>query len=175
MYLTWYAGVTQGKVITAKHFLFALDLYNPTGHRKVIDINKKLFINCDLTCKIKNSFDGKSQEISFILLLKPKDDSKTVLIFYWVDNFDVHIERQQDEGGAINTTGIAAFQEASNHSVQIVQAVSFESSSSRRIETATKRSHVDDINIKKEPPKFTTVDEKDHISMSCMCNIFYCC
>ena len=52
-------------------------------------------------------------EASSFLSLKPAKESDVVLTFYWVDNFDVIVEKQAG-GGAINTTHLVAFQDFRN-------------------------------------------------------------
>ena len=51
---------------------------------------------------------------SSILKLKPASSAGTVFTYYWVDNFDVKVERMGG-GGSINTRHLMAFQEDQNH------------------------------------------------------------
>ena len=56
------AGVTNGKIMTAKQFLLVLGLHNVTGTRKVVDIVSRLghCINYKTTCEIETAQAIKS-------------------------------------------------------------------------------------------------------------------
>ena len=58
------AGVTNGKITTAKQFLLALGLHNITGTRKVVDIVSRLglCINYETTCETAQAV--KAQPLS---------------------------------------------------------------------------------------------------------------
>ena len=60
------AGVTNGKIMTAKQFLLALGLHNITGTRKVVDIVSRLghCINYKTTCEIETAQAVKAQALS---------------------------------------------------------------------------------------------------------------
>ena len=100
-------GVSKGKVVTAKHFLLALGLHNLTGTRKVIDINHRLghCISYNEVCDVETALAQKAQALALtdtILELQPKRENEVVLTFFWVDNFDVLVDRQFG-GGSVNT------------------------------------------------------------------------
>ena len=150
-------GVTRGKVIAAKHFLLALGLHSITGQKKPIQICNRLghCINYDLAMDIETAQAQKAQllaETSGSLPLKPITSSDVVLTYYWVDNFDVTVEKQAG-GGAINTTHLVAFQEPSEFTIKNVETITLERSKTRTIENidADNTSCVG-INYKKEPP-----------------------
>ena len=114
-------GVTRGKVMQKKHYLLGLGLHNLTGSRKIVDIIHKLghCISYNNTCEIEAAQAEiaikVSQENSSILPLKPKSPNDTVLTHFWVDNFDVLVDKIGG-GGAINTTHLVAYQEESESS-----------------------------------------------------------
>ena len=107
-------NVSDGRVITPKHYLFALGLHNMTGHKQPVVITNKLghCISYDLSCEIETALSEASliriQETS-ILPIKPTGN-ETIVTVFWVDNFDVKVERQSG-GGSVNTTHLMAFQE----------------------------------------------------------------
>lgn len=109
-------AVTNGKMLTPKHYLLALGLHNLTGQKQVVTINHKLghCISYDNTCEIETAYAEAAllqSKSSVILPLKPSPDNE-VFTFYWVDNFDVTVDTQTG-GGACNTTHLVAFQETS--------------------------------------------------------------
>ena len=57
-------------------------------------------------------------EEASILLFKPKYSTSSVRTYFWVDNFDVTIEKATG-GGSVNTTHLVAFQEITNKSVTV--------------------------------------------------------
>ena len=116
-------GVTQGKVMTAKHFLLATGLHNITGSRAVVEITNKLghYIDYQTTCEIETAQARKMQLLAdkaSILTLKPRDPKSLVRTYFWVDNFDVTVEKTSG-GGSVNTTHLIAFQEQDNDAVPV--------------------------------------------------------
>ena len=101
-------GVTRGNVVTAKHFLVALGLHNMTGQRNVVEINNKLghCISYPLTCEIETAQAQATQQNinngNNILPVKPKTADGIVLTTFWLDNFDVKIDRLSNN--SVNTT-----------------------------------------------------------------------
>ena len=94
-------------------------LQNLTGSRKVIHIVHNLghWIQYNTVCEIETTqvecaLDAAKQ--SNILKLKPASSAETVFTYYWLDDFDVKVERM-GSGGSINTTHLTAFQEDQNH------------------------------------------------------------
>ena len=66
-------GVTNGKIITAKHFLLSMGLHSLTGSRQVVDILNKLghSMAYDLTCEIETSLAEKAEKLSINTTLLP--------------------------------------------------------------------------------------------------------
>jgi len=112
-------GVTGGKILQQKHFLLGVGLHNLTGSRKIVDIIHKLghCISYDLTCEIETAQAEivlKESKENNILPLQPASPCDSVLTHYWVDNFDVNIDRTNG-GGSVNTTPLVAYQEKDSH------------------------------------------------------------
>ena len=78
---------------------------------------------------------------SSMLKLKPASSAETVFTYYWVDNFDVKIERMEGRG-SINTTHLTAFQEDQNHEKN-VNTISVPTKKSRKL-------FYEDINIERK-------------------------
>ena len=59
------AGVTRGKMITAKQYLPALGIHNITGQRKTVDILNRLghCLTYNLTCEIEKALAEKAQQL----------------------------------------------------------------------------------------------------------------
>ena len=81
------AGVTNGKIKTAKQFLLALGLHNITGTNKVLDIVSRLghCINYKTTREIETAQAIKAQALSErspALPLVPIEQSSFVLIVF---------------------------------------------------------------------------------------------
>lgn len=115
-------NIGHGKVITPKHYLVALGLHNLTGQRQPVVITNK-FGHCmsyDRCCEIESALSeasiARSKETN-ILPIAPNGPAEVVLTVFWVDNFDVKVEKAEG-GGAVNTTHLMAFQEQEHHSLQ---------------------------------------------------------
>ena len=146
----------QGKVLQPKHLLLGLGLHNLTGSRKIIDIVNKLghCINYNTVCDIETSQAELVQEeaaTSSILPLQPKDH-QPVYTHFWVDNFDIKVDKQVG-GGSINTTHLMVFQDSSQGIYVKGNTPSIERKRNRKI-------FLEDLNInsfsvdrKKNPPK----------------------
>ena len=91
-------AVSKGKVITPKHYLSRLGIYNMTGQKTLVQIMNKLghSISYNKVCKIENSLVEltiqKSEEFNVLPILP--DGEKVVLMYFWVDNFDVKVENK---------------------------------------------------------------------------------
>ena len=89
-------NISNGKIITTKHYLLALGLHNLAGQKQPVVITNKLghFMSYDLCCEAETSLPEvaflKSKESS-ILPIRP-EDSQIVITVFWVDNFDVTVE-----------------------------------------------------------------------------------
>lgn len=120
-------GVTRGNVIQKKHYLLALGFHHFTGSRLIVDILNKLghCMSYNNTCDIETAQAELaikvSQEKTNILPLQPKSLYDIVLTHFWVDNFDVLIDKIGG-GGAIITTQLVAYQEESPSSVPNVDS-----------------------------------------------------
>ena len=96
-----------------------LGLHSLTGSRKVIDIIHKLghSISYNTVCEIETAqaecglVASKSLNV---LALQPTLPDQTVFTHFWVDNFDLKIDRIGG-GGSIHTTHLMAFQEKQPH------------------------------------------------------------
>ena len=113
-------NVSDGKVITPKHYLLALGLHNITGQKQPVVVTNKLghCISYDLSCEIETALSEasvKRSEETSILPIKP-EAGEIILTVFWVDNFDVKVERQCG-AGAVNTTHLMAFQEKNGKEV----------------------------------------------------------
>ena len=155
------AAVTRGKMITAKQYLLALGLHNITGQRKVVDILSKLghCLTYNLTCEIETTLAAKAQELSVndtFLPLRPSSQDKYVLTVFWVDNFDVKVERQIG-ATSLHTTHMVAFQEKCQYSVRQNAKVNIDRSRKRKLQPcAVRKLDVSEyVNPKMEPPLFT--------------------
>ena len=112
-------AVTRGKQIQKKQILLGLGLHSLTGSRKVIDIIHKLghSISYNTVCEIETAqaecalLASKSLNV---LALQPTLPDQTVFTHFWVDNFDLKIDRIGG-GGSIHTTHLMAFQEKQPH------------------------------------------------------------
>ena len=107
-------NVSNGQIITPKHYLFALGLHNLTGQRQPVVMTNKLghCMSYDVCCEIETALSeaavAKSKETN-ILQIRP-EGAETVQTVFWVDNFDVNVEKA-GAGGAVSTTHLVAFQE----------------------------------------------------------------
>jgi hypothetical protein len=153
-------GVTRGKFVTAKHYLLALGLHNLTGSRKVIDINNRLghCISYNKTCEIETALAEKAQQLSLgnnALSLQPLNESDIVLTYFWVDNFDMLVDKQSG-GGSINTTHLMAFQELNSESVERNETLAIPYSKDRTVNPVSKKVITPFVNKRKEPPLFSS-------------------
>ena len=105
-------SVTNGSVLTTKHYLLAVGLHSITGMKQIIQILHKMG-NCmsyTKTCEVETAMaESTLAKRSNILPLLPIGH-ETVLTYFWADNFDYKVETQQ-AGKMVNTTHLMAFQE----------------------------------------------------------------
>ena len=151
-------GVTRGEMITAKHYLLALGLHNISCQKNVVDIINKLghCISYSLTCDIETAQAEIALEKSkqtTLLPVKPNTTHQIVLTYFWVDNFDMNIERQCG-GGALNTTHLIAFQEESQHSFQSKPNISIPRNKSHKLFIDAVTITNVPINVSRAPPKY---------------------
>ena len=166
-------AVTRGKTITAKQFLLALGLHNITGQRNVVEIVSRLghCLNYTTTCEIETALAAKAQALSLsdtLLPLRPSSPDKYVLTVFWVDNFDVKIERQTG-ATSLHTTHMVAFQEKCSNSLTGIVKVNMEKTRKRKLQP-TDVGHQEMlsefVNPKTEPPIFTSENVIDEESIS---------
>ena len=132
-------GATHGRTMTDKHVLLGLGLHNMTGQHNVVRVANRLghCISYDTVCEIETAQAMKAQQLaaqSSVLPLVPNNDDGVVLTYFWVDNFDIKIEKQTGTG-SVNTTHLVAFRE-SNISTFRASNVNFPRTRSRSIVTA---------------------------------------
>ena len=98
-----------------------------TGQRNVVEINNKLghCISYPLTCEIETAQAQATQQNinngNNNLPVKPKTADGIVLTTFWVDNFDVKIDRLSNS--SVNTTHLVAFQEVTESSFRSVNTI----------------------------------------------------
>ena len=111
-------AVSKGKVITPKHYFVGLGIHHMTGQKTLVQIMNKLgcSISYNKVCEIETSLAEltihKSEEFNVLPILP--DGEEVVLMYFWVDNFDVKVEKQIERSGAVNTTHLISFQEVPN-------------------------------------------------------------
>ena len=145
-----------GRLFSKSIFFLGLGLHSLTGSRKVIDILYKFghCVSYNYVCDIETAYAEVAQENAkknLTLPLQPKSPSKTVFTHFWVDNFDVLVDRQGG-GGSVNTTHLVAFQNPSKESILDHNQLSISRRNSRKL-------IIEDLNItsisidkKKGPP-----------------------
>lgn len=160
-YVSDVIGAVTRKMITAKQYLLVLGICNITGQQKLVDILSRLG-HCstyNLTCEIETTLAAKAQELSVndtLLPLRPSSRDKYVLTVFWVDNFDVKMERQIG-ATSLHTTHMVAFQEKCQNSVRQNAKVNIDRSRKRKLQPcAVRNPDVSEyVNPKTEPPLFT--------------------
>ena len=149
-------NISLGKVITPKHYLFALGLHNITGQKQAVVIANKFgnSMPYDLCCEAEMS----SSEASIARLKKTSifpirpDGSQIALTVFWVDNFDVTVEKTLGEG-AVNTTHLMVFQEQAHHSKQDLH-VPVRRARKRKLSTLEEDEHASfTVDTVAEPPR----------------------
>ena len=155
------AVITRGKTITAKQFLLALGLHNITGQRKAVAIVNRLghCLTDNTTCEIETALAEKAQQMSIsdsILPLCAADNNSYVLTVFWVDNFDVKVERQTGST-SLNTTHMVAFQEKCQKSVFQSNNATVTRTRKRKLPSVSESIDRQQCyaNPKVEPPMFT--------------------
>ena len=107
-------SVTRGRVITLKHFLVGLGIYNLTGQKVPIQILSHLGHSMDynLVCRIETAEARQAQELSSqgeYLPVRPVKE-ETILTYFWADNFNMHHDTISGKA-VLDMTNIVAFQE----------------------------------------------------------------
>lgn len=91
------------------------------------------------------------------------DEDQIIPTWYWVDNFDVKVEKQMGESGSVNTTHLMAFQENAVNNCDTIPKVNnritLEKPKSRQLSMKphAKTDHTYKVNINAEPPEFREV------------------
>jgi len=161
-------GASSGKFIQLKHFLLSVGLHDLTGSRKVIDIVHGLghCLSYNTTMEIKT---GVAEQVleqvcsSGILPLQPSSTQNVVPTFFWVDNFDIKIDRVLG-GGSVNNTHLMAFQEITSESIRVKHTITVKRKKSRNIfyeDLNTQTLHID---REIEPPFVNSNNEFDYCS-----------
>ena len=138
-----------------KHFLIGLGLHNITGQKAVVEVLNKFghSISYSLACDIETSQAENCMEKSkqtSILPLYPEHETESVLTYFWVDNFDVIIDKQRG-GGALNITMLMPFQEGTND-FRYTLASKNERPISRKLEIDDNAICYQKVNTKAVPP-----------------------
>ena len=155
------ADVTRGKIIVAKQFLPALGLRNINGLRKAVEIVNRLghCLTYNTTFEIETVLAEKAHMLSLsgsTLPLCAADNNSYVLAVFWVDNFDVKVERETGST-SLNTTHIVAFQEKCQKSVFQSNNVTVTRTRKRKLPSVSESIDRQQcyVNPKVEPPMFT--------------------
>ena len=148
--------VLGGKVMQLKQLVLALGLSNLTGSRKVIDILSSLghCLPYDITTEIKTaaaeSAIAKAESQQF-LPITPTTEHSIAPTFYWVDNFDVIVDRLAG-GSSVNTTHLMAFQETNTDTCKITKFINVGRRKSRKLTHQAESFPVQKVNPKQGPP-----------------------
>ena len=149
-------NVLGRKVLQPKHFFLGLGLHSLTASRKVIDMIHKFghCVNYNLACEVETAYAEVAQEKGkgeLTLPLQPLTPENMVFTHFWVDNFDMFVDKQGG-GGSVHTTHLVAYQVPNSGAVQNNQQITVQRRKSRHL-------LIDDGNIcpipvdkKKNPP-----------------------
>ena len=157
------SNVSNGSILTAKHFLLAVGLHSITGMKQIIQILHKMghCMSCSNTCEIETAMAESTLariKQSNILPLLPIGQ-ETVLTYFWADNFDQKVESQQG-GKMFNTTHLMALQEVFDGSDVFVNTnddSEIPRTKRRRVEYQPNEFPYLVINKSQESPKFTEI------------------
>ena len=114
-------GVTNGRVITLKHFLIGLGLHKITGLKLPIKVLSHLghCINYDLVCEIETAEVEVAQnfyENNLERLSRETEGETRALTYWWADNFNQTLDSTSCHG-VINSTHVVEFSEQANDTV----------------------------------------------------------
>ena len=150
-------NLCEGKVLQSKHFLLALGLHNLTGSRKVLDIVHKLghCLSYNSVCDIETAQAELVQEEAAnttILPVRPNSNGTPVYTHFWVDNFDINVDKQVG-GGSIHTTHLMAFQKGRTNRQVEHETITVPRRRNRKI--FLEDVHISSISVdrKKDPPQ----------------------
>ena len=132
-------GVSGGKVLTGKHFLFVHGLHAITRNKEIVKIANRLghCVTYDNLLDIQSAHAQKAVKLMndnhiSVLPLQQKSDEDSVLTVFWADNFDKNVDKEVG-GGAINMTTIMAFQENSDGAVSADRKISVPKNRTRKV------------------------------------------
>ncbi|XP_066931362.1 uncharacterized protein [Clytia hemisphaerica] len=152
-------NISHGKVITPKHYLFALGLHNLTGQKQPVEITNKFghCISYGTCCEIETALSEAAVEksrLANILKVRPIDQ-EYISTWFWVDNFDIMLDKAGG-GGSVNTTHLVAFQEQDGHAINEDLHVSLPRSRKRKLSIPTDGEQMAyNVDITAEPPRIT--------------------
>lgn len=149
-------NVLHRKVPLKKQILLGLGLHSLTGSRKIIDILFKFghCVSYDYVCDVETAYAEVAQEKAkqgFTLPLQPIFPFIPVFSHFWVDNFDVLVDKQCG-GGSINTTHMVAFQYPNENAEIRSINLSVPRKKSRQLFIEDINVQTIPVNKKKEPP-----------------------
>ena len=155
-------NVLQRKVPLKKQFLLGLGLHSLSGSRQIIDILFRFgsCVSYDYVCDVETAYAEAAKEkakLGFTLPLQPILRELAIFSHFWVDNFDVLIDKQSG-GGSINTTHMVAFQRPNQNAIKRTTKVSVPRKKSRKLFIEDVSIETAPINKKREPP--TTFSER---------------
>ena len=148
--------VLNRRVPLKKHFLLGLGLHSLTGSRELIEILSKFgsCVSYNYVCDVETAYAEVAQEkakLGFTLPIQPIIRELAIFSHFWVDNFDVLVDKQSG-GGSINTTHMVTFQNPSKNGTNQAYKTFVPRRKSRQL-------FIEDINIdtlpvnkKQEPP-----------------------
>ena len=151
------AAISQGKTIITKQFLLALGLRNITGQRKVVETVNILgqYLTCNTTCEADKAFAVKGQHLlsNSFLPLRPINEYDYALTVFWVDNFNIKVEKLTGST-FVNITHMIAFQERGEINRQENKGTPLPQSRKQKLENETNKNQDKEIfvNSKIEPP-----------------------
>ena len=153
-------NVSNGQIITPKHYLFALGLHNLPGQRQPVVMTNKLghCMSYDSCCEIETALSeaavAKSKETN-ILQIRP-EEAETVQTVFWVDNVDVNVEKAGG-GNAVSSTHQVAFQEQAHHGIKEVLHTAVQRSRKRKLSALEDNEHIAYVvDNNAEPPHITS-------------------
>ena len=106
-------AISKNKIVTPKHYLVGLGIHNVTGQKVPVQVMSRLghSISYSQVCEIETSFAElalhKAENEFEVLPILPESD-EIVLTNFWVDNFNVKVEKIGGTSAA-NTTHLMAF------------------------------------------------------------------
>ena len=153
-------SITDGSILTAKHFLLAVGLHSVTGMLQIIQILPKMghCMSYNKTCEIETAMAesplARTKQSNILPLLPIGQE--TVLTYFWADKFDQEVESQQG-GKMVITAHLMVFQEIFHGSDVFVNTnddFEIPRTKRRRLEYQPNEFPDPVISKSQEPPKF---------------------